>query len=384
MAAENIGQARPLIVHVITGLGRGGAENTLVNLVSSSTAFHHIVVSLTPPAANSKKIREFGIELHHLGGNRLSVVFTIFALTRLLRSLKPKLVQTWMYHADIVGGLAARFARVPKVLWNVRHSTVSIASVGLLTYCVIGLWAFFARVVPDSVIVSSREAESAHPVLRWSGIKTHLIGNGVDCVKFRPTSRQKTLSTTKQLVIGFAGRDAPQKGIPVLAEALQILADEHAVTFHLRMAGEGINPTNNRIRESFRGISSVELLGAQQEMQTFYQSIDLLVQPYVDGESFPNVVAEAMASGVPVVATDVGAVREIVGETGWVVTPADPAELAGALLNAYAGGRARLRSRGEEARARIDCCFDLNRMIVDYENLYASLTQFLPLERTGI
>jgi hypothetical protein len=146
------------IVFVITGLQIGGAETMLVKLLEhlDRTSFSPQVISLTTEGELGPRIRELGICVHALGmrPGRLDPA-AVWQLSRLLRRTAADVVQTWMYHADLVGGIAARLAGVPSVVWGLRNTNLDPDKTKQMTRRVVGLCAKLSRWVPSGVLACS-------------------------------------------------------------------------------------------------------------------------------------------------------------------------------------------------------------------------------------
>src|SRR5690606_12557663 len=111
------------VVHVISGLGQGGAETVLYRLVTApQTQTRHIVVSLGDMDVFGPRLQQAGIEVHALRMKGLRFLSGLYALRRLLKRIRPDVVQTWMYHADLLGGVVARSVGLRTVVWGIRNS----------------------------------------------------------------------------------------------------------------------------------------------------------------------------------------------------------------------------------------------------------------------
>ena len=109
-----------IILHIITGLGDGGAEHTLFKICKYDNINKHIVISLKSPEKYFSLLKKIGVDVYSLNLNFYSF-FKVFSLIKLIRFLKPDIVQTWLVHADFIGGIAARLSGVKKIIWNVRY-----------------------------------------------------------------------------------------------------------------------------------------------------------------------------------------------------------------------------------------------------------------------
>jgi len=176
------------IVHFITDLQMGGAERMLARLVTASDrhAFRHVVITLTPGGPFHDQIRAAGLEIHDLGMRRgRPSLSALWRAVQLLRRIKPHVVQTWLYHADALGSVAARLAGCPKVCWNLRCSDMDLSRYGRATRWVV---QFLARISPsiDLILSNSQAGITAHQSLGYRGKRWMLIPNGVELGTYRP------------------------------------------------------------------------------------------------------------------------------------------------------------------------------------------------------
>ena len=151
------------VVHVITGLGQGGAEAVLYRLVETPmTGCEHVVISLTTEGVYGERLRALGIPVHALHMRGLAdLLGVVRRLVRLLRSLRPDVIQTWMYHADLVGGIAAKLVGKP-VVWGVHHSSLEKKYTKRSTRLVAGALARISHFVPGAIVSCSVKATGAH------------------------------------------------------------------------------------------------------------------------------------------------------------------------------------------------------------------------------
>lgn len=374
------GGAGRRVVHVIAGLGDGGAEMVLARLVRADHGREHVVVSLTDEGRHGPALRAAGVAVHALGQRRGR--FTPGAwlrLVRLLRALRPDVVQTWMYHADLLGGLAARAAGVRAVAWGVRSVGVDSAS----TRLVVRLCALASHVVPRRIVCVSQEGARLHGRLGYAGGKLVVIPNGYDTAALAPDPvarealRREWGCVPQTTVLGLVARWNVLKDHATLLAAFARLVAPDGVDACLVLAGDGMEAGNAELagligRHGLAG--RVRLLGPRADVAAVMSALDLHVLSS-RVEAFPNVVAEAMCCGTPCIVTDVGDAALIVGDTGWVVPPGDPAALAAAMgsaLAARAGAEAWARRRAD-ARASIVARFGLSAVVESYARLWSGL-----------
>lgn len=370
------------VTHVITGLGRGGAEGALFRLCEASGHDQVSVISLTDGGLYGPRLATLGISVDAVEmRSALFVLPAFFRLRRILKRLKPDIVQTWMYHADLLGGLAAVSMRVP-VCWGIRHSDLSPVGNKRLTLWVVHLCAWLSRLIPKRVIACSNRAAEMH-LARGYKAAFDVVYNGFDVTKwtFTEESREQVRKALgiplEAFVFAHAGRADPQKDHANLARAFSFLVSKGR-DVRLLLCGAGLEPGN----EYFESLPFTDdarkvviALGARDDLPRLWRAGDSFVLASSFGEAFPNVVAEAMASGMPCVVTDVGDAADIVGSTGYVVPPSDPAALSSAMASLRDMTVAERLDLGAEAKRRIENCFTLGRMVGGFRKVWSEVIE---------
>ncbi|GAB6175430.1 glycosyltransferase [Desulfobaculum senezii] len=405
------------VVHIITGLGVGGAETSLARLAPrlARRGVVQQVVSLLPPGPLAAPLEAAGVPVASLHLRRgVPSPAALCRLVRLLRRENPDVVQTWLYHADLLGLVAAWLARRGQVVWNIRCADMDLSRYARTTAWTVAACARLSG-RPAAVVTNSGRAAWYHThKLGYRPRRVEVIPNGFDGEVFRPESpptpppshpsehspehplgqpqnghpetsqdhgpapgarrqREAWGIAPEAFVIGMAARFDPMKGHDVLAQALGRLGPESGVVCVL--CGEGMEASNSELAAllgSAGASGMVRLVGRQEDMPGFYTALDVAVTAS-HTESFPNAVGEAMACGVPCVVTDVGDAAEIVAETGLVVPPGAPDELARAILAMRDMPRQERQRRGAVARERVLLCYGVDVMTEKYMRLYQSL-----------
>lgn len=363
------------IVHIISGLNDGGAEAVLYRLCSNDSAAQHYVVSLMDEGKYGSLLRAAGVPVFCLGMPRGRVApGGLWQLWQLLRRIRPQAVQTWMYHADLIGGVIARLAGVKQIFWGIRHTTLDAEKSRRSTILAARLCARISSRVPSAIICCAQKALEVHRELGYASEKLQIIPNGYDLACFRTNENARVRlrtewNTGSRWLIGMVGRFDPLKDHENLLNALTIIKS-YGVDFCCVLVGRGLDLDNTRLIAWLTErnlISEVKLLGQRTDVPDVMNALDMHVLSS-SSEAFPNVVAEAMACGTPAVVTDVGDAAVIVGETGWVVPPKDPEALASALLQTHAAMRDKIawQVRCAAARQRVEDHFSLDRMIKNY------------------
>jgi len=368
------------VVHIITGLNQGGAEAVLYRLCSSShqNKFEHVVISLTTRGVYADRFEGLGIKVYSLDvrWNRPNLL-VFWKLYKLLKKLKPNVVQTWMYHSDLIGGLISRLSGIKYIIWNIR-GPLNKENTSFTTNLVAKLCAILSGTIPTVIVSCSEHAKKKHLALGYSSKRFIVIPNGYaisedDLKEFglqmNSDSRYHPVDTP---LIGMVARFDPYKDHNTLLEALALLK-EKSIFFHCLLVGEGLSWDNNVIVSSInqKGIENfVTLEGPHKNVSQIFRKLNLHVLSSLD-EAFPNVIAESMACGTPCVTTNAGDAALIVGDTGWVVPVGDPIALADAIATAFSEMRERTWVvRQKDCIDRIKDKFSLDEMTKKYEDIW--------------
>lgn len=371
------------ILHLITDLDVGGAEISLFLLLSGMDRqkFDNFVVCLIPPGRIGKQIEELGIPVETLSMKPgLPTPGGFLRLIALLRKFRPQVLQTWLYHADLMGLVAGKLVGIPATLWNIRSSNMDFSRYRRLSGMVARACAYLSA-GPDAVIVNSRAGQEIHRKLGYHPRAWKLIPNGVDTQRFHPDQNARSairseLDLSEDIfLIGNVARYDPMKGHADLLKAAGYVLRTNP-QIHFLLAGDRISPENNNLIQMISENQldgHVHLLGARQDIEKIDATIDLYISSSKFGEGFPNVVAEAMSCAVPCIVTDTGDSGKIVAQTGEVVAPSDPTALGDACLRLLDLPGQERKSLGEKARQRILQEFSLERMVASYESLYMEM-----------
>lgn len=371
------------VLHVITNLDDGGAQTVLLRLAAADAGDSHAVVSLTDEGLFGARLAAAGVRVGAVGLPRGRVTVAGFTrLVRAVRAARPDVVQTWMYHADLLGGVAARIAGTRAVVWGLRNTDLDPGRVSRRTRLAARACAAVSRVVPRRIVSCSERAARAHAALGYPADRIVVVANGYDLGAFAPDAvararvRAELGIAADQVLLGMVARWDPHKDHANLIAALALLAAAGAPDWRCALVGRGMdadNPALVALLERHGLGARVLALGPRDDVPAVMNALDLHVLSSA-GEAFPNVVAEAMACGTPAVVTDAGDAALIVGETGWVATPGDPRALAAAVRGAL-GALAEPASRAARAAAcrdRIARHFGLERMVAGYRAAWAA------------
>lgn len=358
-------------MHVIPGLGVGGAERTLAALVTASREqpVSQVVVDLmgntTDGTQLADAIRAANVPVYHLGGRSLRDLPVVLAkLAMLIRKLRPVAIQSWLYYADLASlwalDLSGRRSST-RLYWGIRSSDLDQSHYRRALAWTIRQCAKRSN-RPDAIVANSLAGRALHEALGYRPDALCVIPNGIDTERFRPDPEARArmraamgVAADKVLIIHAARVD------PMKDHASFVAVADALPNFQFVMAGAGT--------EKINAPSNVMAIGVNHDMASLYAAADLMVSTSLFGEGFPNVVAEAMACSVPVVATDVGDSRRVVGDTGVIVEPGDVVGIISAIDEILKPSPQREFSK-IAARRRIEDNFSLARMVRKFDALH--------------
>lgn len=364
---------KKFVSHIITGLGTGGAERFLLNLLEGpyGSTFTHSVISLTTMGTYGPRLQELGIDVRALGIK--TAPWAAAALPKIIREQRPNIVQGWMYH----GNLAAFCARPQgsKLIWNVLHGLDNLSEEKLKTRLAIQANAHFSS-RPEKVLFNAEISRQQHVAAGFCEENSEVIPNGFDFKKFyldtrlRARLRKSLCIPAGAVVIGHLGRFHPVKdhGNFLKAGLAVLVSDPHV---HLLLAGQGVEYSTKFFHEKIPELlrPRVHLLGDRRDVPTVLSAMDIFAQSS-RAEGFPNVLGEAMSTGLACIATNVGDSAFVIDNAGIVVQPGSSNSLEAAMRKLLANPSMR-EMLGDRARTRIKEKFP----IYSTAQAYISLSQ---------
>jgi glycosyltransferase involved in cell wall biosynthesis len=341
------------VMHVITNLvGNAGAEIMLARLLRNCSNENIWVVPLIDVSdQNRNRVASPHVHFMPLQMNSVASAFRgTLKLSSLIKREKPRVVVCWMYHAMVVATVAQKLSRIDvPVFWNVRQSLDDPASLSASTRLAVRSGKYLSR-FPSGIIYNSARALELHGKQGYRNTNAIVIPNGFDIPESIDISRHSPR------IFGIAGRFHPQKDYENFFRAAAAVARKFPKA-RFKAAGNGVSASNTQIAAMLNKVGmpagSLELCGEVTDMASFYKGIDVFVLSSRT-EGFPNVVAEAMSYGKPVITTDVGDAAKIVSGTGWVVPPRDSVALGAAIEQALGLTSEQYANAANSSRRRIE------------------------------
>lgn len=371
-------------MHVIVGLNIGGAELMLGRLIEihrrRQGGIEHHVISLTTVGVLGAQMRGAGISVTALGmKSALQAPLALLRLIRLVRHWRPDVVQTWMYHADLLGGVGARLAGCRHVIWGIR--TTDIAKGGSRATAVVRwLCARLSCRVPHTIVCAAGAARRLHAALGYCADRMVVIPNGFDLTRLQAAApdvaalRRTCGLEGDVLVVGTLGRFNAVKDQQNFVRAAGVLARQYSGLRFL-MVGRGCDAANPVLAAWIAATGFPErfiLLGERADVPVCLAAMDVFALTSRT-EGFPNVLAEAMAMGRPCVSTDVGDAAVVLGDCGEVVPPEDAQALAAGLQRLLALRAERRAAFGMAGRKRIEQEFSMERCAERFAAVYENV-----------
>jgi glycosyltransferase involved in cell wall biosynthesis len=344
--------------------------------------YKHIIISLTGIGTIGPQLQALGFEVHALGmQSALGIPRVMWRLVRLIRRSRPDVIQTWMYHADLLGGLAARLTGNRNVIWGIRTTSVTAGGTSATAF-VRQLCAWLSRTVPHTIICAADASRRAHIAVGYDAARMVVVPNGFDLTRLVATPAQRNELRLQcgfeqeLVVVGYLGRFHPAKDQANFVRAAGLLARQYGNARFL-MVGRDLDDNNVQLAQWISATGCADrfvLLGERSDVPVCLAAMDLFCLSSRT-EGFPNVVGEAMAMGLPCVVTDVGDAAMLVADTGVVVPKEDSAALAlglGQLLAMTPDAREQI---GQKAKARIHAEFSIHRARERFESIYQRITR---------
>ena len=370
-------------LQIITDLSVGGAEKALFNLLNNglSTMHDSYVISLMSDGALEMPIRKLGVTVKTLGmaQGRLSTR-ALNKLRKIVKNIQPDVIQGWMYHGNLAASLATYLSHnSPVLVWNIRQTLYNLNNEKHMTRWVIRSNRILSK-YPESILYNSQLSRSQHETFGFFSKTGKVIPNGIDLKIFNPDQDTKNIVRDEvgiprnALVVGHVARFHAMKDHKNFLKAAVALVKRHQHVYFI-MLGKNIEKDNEELLPFITPELSNKLLmlGEYQNVARLLKTIDIFCMSSAWGEAFPNVIGEAMATGVPCVTTDVGESANIVDNTGIIVPPNDNVALYTGLEEMLIMQPDKRTALGTAASKRIRQNYSIESIVNQYTELYATL-----------
>jgi glycosyltransferase involved in cell wall biosynthesis len=369
------------VLHIITDFNDGGAQAVLYRFIAADPKNDHQVISLMSTGWYGERLSESGIRVYALDMPKSRLTLDgVKKLYQLIRQIDPETIQTWMYHSDFLGTIVARLAGKKVIVWGIHNTNLDPEKTSRSTRLIVKACSVLSG-VPRKIISCSQEGIKVHTALGYQPQKMVVVPNGYDVSEFSPQPelrqalRQQWQISEQTTLLGMVARWNPQKDHANLIAALGHLKTQTESPWHCVLIGSSLDANNQVLTDllAAQDLSDrVSLLGIRSDIPAVMNALDIHVLSSAYGEAFPNVVAEAMACETPCIVTDVGDSALIVGDTGWIVPPRNPVELATAISTAINERTASSIwiQRQAKCRQRIESNFNLQIMVERYNQVW--------------
>jgi len=369
-----------VITHLISGLGNGGAESMLYQVLKfkSHQEIIYRVISLSDGGYYFEKIKSLGIDVKVINIR----ICPLIAMVKIISSLKEtNVLCCWMYHANFVGLIAGRIAHVNRIVWNIRHSDLS-TNLNKKTTLYINKWCAKHSRKVDCIIFNGNKARETHENIGYNCLKSIVLDNGVDINEFKPMkdSRTKLCNELKiditSKIIFSASRYHPVKDIPSFIKAFKLIHMQMTNSIAI-MCGNGIDSSNMELVSlcNSSGLSigkDIFLLGVRNDLPILFSACDLYIL-HSAGEAFPNTLIQAMACGTVCLATDVGDVKKILQNDENIVEAGNYNSLAKSAIRLLEKPSDLLMLETNRMINRVHSKYNICMIVKNYERIY--LTQ---------
>lgn len=337
------------------------------------------MVSLSGPGKYGPLLDKVGISLHCMNISPSTALSSFWQLTKLIRRLRPAAVQTWMYEADVFGGLAARFAGISNLHRSILFSTIDPQGIPSKMKWSIRASVPLSRILPKTIISCAHKAVEEHVKYGYSRKPWRVVHNGYDFSKTdysedgRERIRKEFSIPPNTKVVGMVARCDPQKDHESLLMAIESLAAEQE--FHVLLVGRDVD--TDRVLGNLVSASSmkgrIHRAGSRPDVVDIFSAMDIHVLASRFGEGFPNVVAEAMACGAWSISTDSGDATYILEDRGFLVPMRNSWALSCA-INAQLRLMPKTKAARSEARAQnrahVTERFSIDKMIREFHGVW--------------
>ncbi|MCE9518301.1 MAG: glycosyltransferase [Verrucomicrobia bacterium] len=384
--SDRMTDTRPTLLHITPSIGGGGAETLLVNLVEAmhGGAWRTVVVAVDGRAwpDQADRLHKHTEAYHDLESPAFLRGSVLRKLHEIIRAVKPDVVQTWMHHADLIGGISARLAGVRHIAWGIhcreihRNSNDSNTKMKVFRSAL----ATISKFIPRRIISCSAAAIEDHVALGYPRKKMQWIPNGICTKKFAPRPeagsdlRSGLGIPSDAPLVGYAGRFHEMKQLETFFRAAALVQQALPQT-HFILCGGTADDLDTSSRAAWSQLplrDRVHFIPFRANMERFYPALTLFSLSSRT-EAFPMTLLEAMACGVPCAATDAGDCATLIGDSTFTARGGDAAGLASIWKNIITLDATARAELSRKLRDRVENNFTIAHTAHQYESIYAGL-----------
>ncbi len=360
------------ILYIINSLELGGAEQIFFNILKNKKNI--LIITLVSEGYFGNKLKNKGYNLINLNMKKnIFIIFKIFRLIQIIKKYNPEIVHSWLYHSNLIGGIASKISGVKQIFWSIHHefeySNISM----FIEMKILALLSYF---IPNKIVYCSYSSKQNHILNGYNRNLSHIIENGISLEKFKP-KKELRINVRKKLkikkncfLIGNISRYHPVKDHETLLKALKILK-KNKIFFKCILVGKGLSNSNinlsNKIRK-YNLVDNVILYGKSLKVHELLNAFDLNILSS-KSECSPVTLLEAMATGVPSLSTNVGNAKNLIGNSGWIVESENPEALA-SYISYIANNRYKLAEKSKLGIKRVRSLYTREKMRLSYRALY--------------
>jgi len=370
------------ILHIITGLNNAGAEGVLYRLVLNDKRNKHIVISLIDLGYFGSNLINNQVEVHELNFKKYSInIFGLLKINKIIKESNPDIIQSWMYHSDLVISIIKIFFRIKiPIFWNVRNSNIPFKITNLKLIIIIRICSILSYFIPAKIISCAKSIQKVHLNIGYKNNFT-IIPNGYDTELFKFSYKKrntlrKFLKLDKIFTIGMVARWHPQKNHIFLLELLNKLKKNKIKKWKVVFIGKNMDLNNQKFNNLIKKYNISDhclLLGERYNLKNLYNIFDISICCSLYGEGFQNIIAESMSMEVPVISFDVGDAKNILKDIEVTVPIGNKDQMYNLLLNYYKNffNNSLINdSIGQKARNKIILKYSISKMIMNYNNIW--------------
>lgn len=364
------------ILHIISGLGPGGAQTCLLNLIKNTENISHSVISLGSQDIYHKILNELNVEYFNIPiSTNIISIKNFFILSKYIQKCTPDIVQTWLYRADLMGTTANFLTKHKnRIIWSVRCSDMGGRYEKGMNFVLLKLLIRLSK-IPDSIVFNSFSGAKFHISSGYSPENAVNISNGIDTEVFKSqislkNEKRNELNIPENIFLaGYVGRYDDVKGHDDFLNIIKKNLDAWGL-----MVGDGVTKSS-RIREKIKSeklSDRIRLFEQRNDIPEIMSTFDVFLSAS-RSEGFPTVIAEAMACEIPIIATNAGDTKKILGSDGFISPIGNINELSNNFLLVKKMSNSERQHLGGKLRKRILDNYSMEQMIKKYQDLYKKL-----------